>query len=496
MELYSFKLSETDQKEIIAKLTQDNDPYRVEAGKIMVPPDSRQKMAAYLMEYGLPHRPLDIANADGGGMIPPSDKEKEAIALQKLQAKLIEQMRVLSFVADAYVEIVPSDEEAALMGNAHPATAQVLLQLKPGGNPSREQIDAIVSMVAYSVRGLDPNNVKVITDQGKILSKQAGTASTSGPSGSTVADTPTDDENLALKTAFEKEYKDKVTPSLDRIFGADRYTFNVDADIDYSQKKIVSKNFDGSIPTETQEKKEQFNNSPKDSPSPADKKGSKEVALPDGASVSTAAHGGNQTNYVKSDIRTKNAVNETDKEVVIPRGALRKLTASLAVDRALTDQQQAKWEKWLENTMGIDESRGDSVVVMAAAFANPIVVNDLADKMKNYHGPASDSPLSVSPTVMIGMTAGSVLVLLTLVAVFLMKQHKVQVDKSSLLLSTGNSTHTSEITDLLNEKSGKSTAQTATTLVNNRAELEKLAKEKPTRVAELLKSTWLSEKER
>jgi hypothetical protein len=52
------------------------------------------------------------------------------------------------------------------------------------------------------------------------------------------------------------------------------------------------------------------------------------------------------------------------------------------------------------------------------------------------------------------------------------------------------------ITDHFTEKSGKTNAPATTsgaTQVNTTDELEKLVKERPTKVAEMLKSTWLSQ---
>jgi flagellar biosynthesis/type III secretory pathway M-ring protein FliF/YscJ len=83
-------------------------------------------------------------------------------------------------------------------------------------------------------------------------------------------------------------------------------------------------------------------------------------------------------------------------------------------------------------------------------------------------------------------------VLLAFFAVFLLKQHRVQVNKSQLVLDhTGSGTTSSDISDLVTDKSGRSTT-VAETKVNTTEALEKLAKEKPTKVAEMLKSTWLS----
>jgi flagellar biosynthesis/type III secretory pathway M-ring protein FliF/YscJ len=87
-------------------------------------------------------------------------------------------------------------------------------------------------------------------------------------------------------------------------------------------------------------------------------------------------------------------------------------------------------------------------------------------------------------------------ILLSILTIFLLKQRRVQADRQGLVMTMGPGATTSDISDLLSDKIGRSTATTQTTRVNNTEQLEKLAKEKPTKVAELLKSTWLSDRER
>jgi hypothetical protein len=81
--------------------------------------------------------------------------------------------------------------------------------------------------------------------------------------------------------------------------------------------------------------------------------------------------------------------------------------------------------------------------------------------------------------------------MLGLFSIYLLKQHRVQTDRSNVHLGPSGGSTSTDIADLLTDKSGKVTA-VADTQVNKSDALERLAKEKPTKVAELLKSTWLS----
>ena len=86
---------------------------------------------------------------------------------------------------------------------------------------------------------------------------------------------------------------------------------------------------------------------------------------------------------------------------------------------------------------------------------------------------------------------GPAVLMLGLITVYLLKQHRVQTDRSQLHLGSHHGSTSTDIADLLTDKSGKVTSVTETK-VNTSDALEKLAKERPTKVAEMLKSTWLS----
>ena len=90
--------------------------------------------------------------------------------------------------------------------------------------------------------------------------------------------------------------------------------------------------------------------------------------------------------------------------------------------------------------------------------------------------------------------AGVIAILLVLAVVYMVRQKNVQTEQSRVLLGSNsiNST-TVDISDLTSTKNGTSTLPTETK-VNTSETLEKLAKNQPTKVAELLKSTWLVDK--
>jgi len=498
--LYPTALTSGDVAEIGRVLNEHNTSYSVDGTKILVSPSQRSQIVGMLIGYGLPHRPLSNGDANGGGgMSPKTESEKKAAANQELQFELIDQLRQYEVVADAYVNIVPADDDE-LPQDRKPAKATVFLKLKPGSKPTATQIEAIVNLVAYSVNGLAPENVKVTDTTGFVWTgkdgKIAAASSGVGSNGTFESD------DLALKNAYEKRYYDKIALALDPVLGHDKYTVTVDADLDFTQTKIESTQIgdpggNNSAVEVQKTEKETYNNNPggKSSPAAGPAKSAQQVSADHSM---LQGKNGDDTKYEKVKVEVKTDVGKVEKTAVIPAGALKKVTATVAVDGKYDEQQMAGFKTLVASAIGLDESRGDTASVVPLAFNRTIGgmgdlpgVDALPADAWNRRRPSANS----GAMMMVGMLIPTT-ILLTVLGVFLMRQRKVTMDKSGLILATSNGSTTSDISDLLSDKIGRSTAQNQTTRANNTEQLEKLAKEKPTIVAELLKSTWLSDKER
>ncbi|MEW6281969.1 MAG: flagellar M-ring protein FliF C-terminal domain-containing protein, partial [Candidatus Eremiobacterota bacterium] len=198
--------------------------------------------------------------------------------------------------------------------------------------------------------------------------------------------------------------------------------------------------------------------------------------------------------YVNTKKARKVEVPKTTQRVVDRSPRVRRISCSVAVDN-IPEEQRAQIAGLVREAAGLDESRGDTLTVVSMPFAKAMdqQIKDMASAMATGTTPRPAAPgMGLSPQIVAMMMFFPAMILLALVAVFLLKQHRVQQDKSAILLGASSGATASDISDLLNEKSGKS--QTiGETRVNTTEQLEKLAKEKPTKVAEMLKSTWLSQ---
>jgi flagellar biosynthesis/type III secretory pathway M-ring protein FliF/YscJ len=166
------------------------------------------------------------------------------------------------------------------------------------------------------------------------------------------------------------------------------------------------------------------------------------------------------------------------------------------VDGVKDPQMLAKLEQAVKNSIGFDATRNDQVSVVDF----PITHTELLQGMANQ--PAGAMPdfytdyrrTSAGASGWLPVVLGVPLVMIMVfISLFYMKQRNVQREKQRLVLSSGPGATVSDISDLLADKEGKITPPPATR-VNTTDQLENLAKEKPTKVAELLKSTWLADR--
>ncbi len=479
--LYDTPLSQTDVSQITAKLTQMNIPYKTTEGAkdILVSPSTKSAVKIKLAEYGLPLRQLN--RSSDSGIAPKTREQIAADKVTDLEAELTESVRQIQGVADAYVKIAVAKEDL-FDQNKEKTKASVMLNLAPGIQLTVPQIKGIVHLVAFSVQGLEPGNVEVIDTQGIRLTTPEILGNEDSPDVIVGG-------QLVKKADYESGLQKKVQSMLDKVLGQNKAVVTVDATLDFSNRVTESivvggaGNTDGKVVAKKKSVTERYTSDPESSKN----SGAAQMSFKGGAS-------GDNANYSKEEVVEMVESNKVIKKVQTPAGTLQRLTASVMVDNLKPDQV-ANIEKIVKNSIGMDESRGDSIAVASMPFAvgqDPSVV---AMRNAMAAGPRTHVNTGMNKAVTPAVAVAAMVILFMLAMIYMLRQKGVQTEKSRLILSGGSATTSSDISDLVSDKIGRSTLP-ADTKVNTSEQLEKLAKEKPTKVAELLKSTWLADKER
>ncbi|MFH0803334.1 MAG: flagellar basal-body MS-ring/collar protein FliF [bacterium] len=481
--LYPQKLAPQDVQQISLRLNEMKIGFTTDGDKVMVSPADKARVQMQLASYGLPHKQVYTPPVDSG-LSPKTADDKNWERTQLLQADVTEALRSIEGVADANVRLV-TPVGNLFQDDGQPAKAAVMLWLQPGTKLTVSQIKGIVHYVAFSVEGLNPQSVKVVDQNGRILNDES-IADEEGAGGLT-ANLPT--RAIEKQVAFEKSLQDKVQKMLDDVLGPNKAQVSVSATLDFSQSETTSKTY-GSItnPSGVVVAGEKINS--ERYTTNADESGTVQMGIPSGGS------GSGKVNYNHKDVTRNFKVNEVSRRVVSNNPTVSRITASVAVDNLKPDQI-GNIKSLVQGAIGYDASRGDVVNVASMPFSRSVFEGIAAEMSGGApYAHTSRRQGTNSQQYLLYMALLPMAALLIVATLFFLKQRRVQVEKSSLILSSSPSTTVSDISDLLSDKMGHTASAPQMTKVNTTEQLEKLAKEKPTKVAELLKSTWLADKER
>jgi flagellar M-ring protein FliF len=349
---------------IADKLKAQNVPFTLSADgtSIMAPDDKlaelRMSMAGEKLGGKIGYDVLDAE--EPFGVSASRAKINETRAIEGELAKSIETMQSIS---RARVHLVMP--QRAMFANAT-TKASAAVTVKTQGRLSAEAVQSIRYLVASSVAELSPEAVSIVDQTGALLAR-AGDASTMGASGA--------DERQAQ---VEGKLRDEVEALLVPIVGQGKVRAEVSADIDRDQTQESSDIFDPdkqviahqvSVTTKGQ------NTDTQAGPAGA----SVGAQLPE-AQAQPATPGTNRTET--SDETSEDTTYENSKThsvVLRGPGKIKRLSVAVMIDggaKGLPPAQIARLTRLVENAVGADSERGDSVVIESMAFAADPTLTD------------------------------------------------------------------------------------------------------------------------
>lgn len=395
-------LADRDGGQVTASLQQMNVPYQIGAGGVISVPaeqvyDVRLKLAA----QGLP-------KASGVGF-ELMDNQKfgisqfaEQVNYQRaIEGELAHTIESIAAVQAARVHIA-TPKQSVFVREQEPTTASVMLNLYPGRLLDPGQIAGMLHLVSSAVPGLTLKNVTIVDQDGNLLSQSPDLDNGSG----------LDSRQLKYVRQVEDDYVKRVESILEPIFGKGNAHAQVSAALDFSQGEQTSETYrPNSSPnpsaTRSQQIVEKLNNS---STQPTGVPGalsnqppsaaSAPITLPPGALPGTQTLSGKplgQNGAQERDITTNYEVDKTISHTTLPQGTLKRLTAAVVVnyrnlpDRngdlkptPLTAQEMQQVNNLVREAMGFNATRGDSVNVVNAAFADAVQPETAKERVLNY----------------------------------------------------------------------------------------------------------------
>lgn len=344
---------------ITEKLKAQNVEYTLSADgtSIMAPqdklPELRMSMAGEKLGGKIGYEVLDEEQPFGVSASRAKMNETRAV-----EGELSKSIQTIQNVSAARVHIV-MPERAMFAAESRKATAAVTVKTK--GRLSSETIASIRYLVSSSVPELSPDAVSVVDQTGALLAR-AGEA---GSAGGADAD--------ERQQAVEAKLREEVEALLEPIVGQGKVRAEVSAQIDRDQTREESNTFDPDkqviarqVSVENGEQ-----NSEQDAGAQTASVGNQlpeaQGQAPGGASGTGRQSRSNQT----SEDTTYD--NSSTKTVTLRSpGKVTRLTVAVMVDggaNGLPQPQMQRLQRLVENAVGMDAERGDSVVVESMRFA-------------------------------------------------------------------------------------------------------------------------------
>ncbi|MGB9613086.1 MAG: flagellar basal-body MS-ring/collar protein FliF, partial [Candidatus Margulisiibacteriota bacterium] len=165
-----------DAAATIARLKELGIPYEIrdEGRAVAVPKEKADQARLGLAEKNLPAGGVVGWEIFNEARLGATDFDRRIQLIRAISGELSRTIRRIEGVEDAWVQVV-IPETKLFAATVAPVTASVLLRLRPGFELPPGKINGIVYLVASSVENLQPENVTIVDETGRILSAKGVT---------------------------------------------------------------------------------------------------------------------------------------------------------------------------------------------------------------------------------------------------------------------------------------------------------------------------------
>lgn len=383
--LYS-NLTEADGGRIISELDGRGVPYRFSAGgtALLVPSDSVHSLRLQLAEQGLPRGGnvgFELMDNQAFGV----SQFAEQVNFQRgLEGELSRSIEALGPVSRARVHLAMA-RSSVFVRDREPAKASVIVTLEPGRVIGEGQVSAIVHMVSSSVPELAAENVTVVDQNSRLLSRtDAESRSLDATQLDYIAD---------VERSFQQRIENILTP----ILGGENIRAQVAAQIDFAQREETSERYGpNQPPNEAAVRSRQSslsynggddlalgipgalsNTPPGVAASP--------IELPtdeDGELTEEAEEGLLALSSLRNDDVVNYEVDRNIQHILHQQGQLTRLTAAVVVDYREELDEEGEWqrvplstaeiaqiERLVRQAIGFSQARGDAIEVVNSPFS-------------------------------------------------------------------------------------------------------------------------------
>jgi flagellar M-ring protein FliF len=375
------ELSMEDSNRVLKELESQGIPYEIrgDGSTVLIPKDQVTRARMRLAESGLPRGgSVGYEIFDKSDTLGTTSFVQNVNHLRALEGELARTIRSLDRVSAARVHLVIPERQLFQRDRQEPS-ASIVLRVR--SQLEQAQVRAIRHLAATAIRGLKPERVSIVDEQGRLLADGVG-ASEAGVS-------PMLDER---NFSYEQRMKNQLESIVTSVVGPGRARVTVSAEMDYTRIQQTSDRYDpeSRVVRSTQNREEAAQSD----------QGTKE----EGVSASTQLPGNNQAaggavaanrdSNRKSEETVNYEISRTTRTEVIEPGRVKRLSVAVLVDgnykkganaNEVTYEPRPKEEldriaALVRSAIGYDEKRGDQIEVVNLRFADvagtPQIIED------------------------------------------------------------------------------------------------------------------------
>ena len=367
-----------DVSEIADTLTHMGVDYKVdiESGAIMVPPNKVRELKLKLAAQGLPktqqtgYEILDQEAAFG------TSKNIELMRFQRaLEGEIAKTITAIQHVKSARV-LLALPKQSVFVRKRKKPSASVVLNLYQGRHLEKQQIEAIIHLVASSVPMMESTKVTVVDQQGRMLSQNDSSENMYLSS-----------KQFEYKKNIEEHLMMRIENILQPLVGRAGMQAQVTADVDFTVTEQTQERFNPDLAAlrseQTQENKNSSNAIQGIAGALSNQPPSTAVA-PEVVNQQTVSQTVTKPESLSKSATRNYELDKTITHTQLATGLLRRLSVAVVIDnkqvrteqgnisnQAYTAEDIKQLKALVMQAVGFDPSRGDLVTVTNVAFRIP-----------------------------------------------------------------------------------------------------------------------------
>jgi flagellar M-ring protein FliF len=370
-------LAPEDAGAILTKLKEQKIEYRVASNgsTILIPLQHIDETRMKLASEGLPQGSgigFEIFDNTKLGMTAFAQNVNYQRALQGELARTIN--KILE-VESSRVHIVMT-EKSLFVEDEEPATASVVLKLRPGKWLNQSQINGIVHLVSSSVARLSPDNVTIVDSKGRLLAGKENTSSFGVLSS----------DQLEYQAKVEKNLENRILTMLESALGEDKVIVRLSCAFDFKKQETTEEHY---LPDNRVIRSEQLLNEISMQPglSPQGIPGIRSNLPGDKSAGQQNRSASSNSAFEKKDRTVNYEIGKVISHIKEPVGEMTKISVAVLIDGtyqrvekekgsfelqyvARTPEEMQKFENIVKRAVNFNASRGDEVDIVNLPFEN------------------------------------------------------------------------------------------------------------------------------